>query len=1117
MKQVGQRVRPIDWRAITSGRFAYTADLARDGVLHGQILRSPHPFARILAIDVTAAMAAPGVRAVITAADFPAGARYLHEGAADRPPLAEGWVRFVGQEVAAVAADSPQQAQAALRLIRVRYRPLRKAPATPAAARRIGAAKLHERLTGQANLSIAYERDWGDSDAGRRASVHVRSADYSFPAQCHACMEPAVTLADWSDQDERLQLWTSTAAPYYVVREVAKVMGLEERQVVCREIGAGGSFGARSKVGDHEAIAGLLSRRAGRPVLIELTREEDFSTTKTRHAFQISLRLGGDAAHRLRLIEGDVTVDNGAYNHSGGSVMGAGIKGLGMLYAPDGLKIAARLVDTAKRPGGQFRGYGTTQTSFALECLADELAEAGGCDPLEWRRLNANQPGDRTLVGARIGTCLLTECLDAAGAAIGWRDAKANPKPDEGVGVASAVHVSGSYADLKSNQSDSAVDIFADGRVRLRFGGADAGTGQKTILAQIVAEALGLAADQVAVMSMDSDQTPFDMGAWSSRGTHYTGHAAREAAQLAAAGLRRLANGQIGPGDIRFADGKAIGPLGEASFGDLVQASPEGNAGVLTFEAAFVQDGVERSDPQTGLGNVSASYNFAAHAARVRVDRRTGQVTVLDYVAAHDVGQALNPTLVEGQIIGGTAMGLGSALGEEVIVEQGRMVNGAHLHYALPRAGDLPAIRPIIVGGSDAAGPHGAKGVGETGVNPPAAAIANAIYDSVGVRLRHPPFTPDKVLEALGLQARDYGIWRRPGRWWIAVVRWAYARGLFGWLHARALHRHGGPDLPRPLEAVSRPGTLRALLDDLAQGAAPVGGGTDLHLRRRLGFPVARRLASVTGAPELDGIEMGPDSWRIGAAVTLEALGAAVRGALPALADAIAQIASPQIRQVATLGGQLLQTNRCWFLRNGFDCYKRRGGLAPCYAILGDHRFYHAALDGHRCQSVTPSDLAGVLTALDAVALVSGVDGHDRRIPFGALYTGPGETVLTSADLLTAVEIPAHAAGLRVAYRKLRLWQGDFALASVTVAAAIAEDGVWRDVRICFGGLSPTPWRARQAEAALAGKRVSAADVRRHLDRAFAAAAHPLAGNRWKIDAAIGLAEAAAQALLAQA
>ena len=881
MKQIGRRVRPIDWQAITSGRFLYTADLPRERVLHGRILRSPYPLARILSIDVAAAASAPGVRAVITAADFPEGARYQHEGAADRPPMADGLVRFVGQEVAAVAADSPAQAEAALRLIRVRYRPLRKAPADPAAARRPGAAQLHERPTGQANISIGYERRWGDAEAGRRASAHVRAGVYSFPAQCHACMEPAATLADWSADEERLQLWTSTAAPFYVVREVAKVMGLEERQVACREIGAGGSFGARSKVGDHEAIAGLLSRRAGRPVLIELTREEDFSTTKTRHAFQLSLSVGGDATHHLRLIEGEVTVDNGAFNHSGGSVMGAGVKGLGMLYEPDGLQIVARLVDTAKRPGGQFRGYGTTQTSFALECLVDELAEAGGCDPLEWRRLNANQPGGHTLVGARLGSCALTACLDAAGEAIGWRQAKAAPRVDEGVGVASAVHVSGSYAEPRANQSDGAVDIFADGRVRLRFGGGDAGTGQKTILAQIVAEELGLTAEQVGVLSMDSDRTPFDMGAWSSRGTHYTGHAARAAARSAAAGLRRLAANRLGPGDIRLRDGKAVGSGGEATFSDLVHASPGANAGVLTFESSYVQDGVERSDPKTGQGNVSASYNFAAHTARVRVDRRTGQLRLLDYVAAHDVGQALNPTLVEGQIIGGTAMGLGAALGEEVIVEQGRMVNGAHLHYALPRAADLPPIRPIIVGESDPAGPYGAKGVGETGVNPPAAAIANAIYDAVGVRLRHPPFTPDKVLEALGLKARNFRLWRRPERWWIAFVRWAYGRGLFALLHARTLSRHGGPDLPRPLEAVSRPSTLKALQADLAAGAAPVGGGTDLHLRRRLGFPVAGRLASVGGAPELAGIEPGSDGWRIGAAIPLEVLGAAVRTILP--------------------------------------------------------------------------------------------------------------------------------------------------------------------------------------------------------------------------------------------
>jgi CO/xanthine dehydrogenase Mo-binding subunit/CO/xanthine dehydrogenase FAD-binding subunit len=1120
MSPVGRRHRPLDWQDLTSGGQIYSADLRLPGMLVGRILRSPHAHARILALDVEAARACPGVRAVITAADFPPGARYLHEGAADRPPLADGVVRFVGQEVAAVAADTAEAAEAALRTIRVRYRLLR-APLDIAAALAPGAARLHERPSGRANVAAEFRRRWGDPEAGVAASVHSVAGSFWFPPQYHACMEPGVALAQWSPEDERLYVWTSTAAPYYVVREVAHVMGLEPDQVACREVGVGGSFGARTKVCDYEAIAGQLSRVACQPVRIVLTREEDFATTKTRHGFRVDLRLHGDVAGRLRALQGQVLVDNGAYSHSGGSVMGAGVKGLGMQYEPDGLDVSAVLVDTAKQPGGQFRGYGTTQTSFALECLVDALAEASGLDPVDYRLRNANRPGGVTLVGARLGSSRLAECLQAARAAIRWDAEKAEPRAGQGVGMAAAVHVSGSYVGAGANRSDCAIDIHDDGRILLRFGSGDAGTGQKTILAQIAAQELGVPMSQVSVLSMDSDRTPFDMGSWSSRGTHYTGHAARMAGRMAAERLRALAAAELGVAEVRLEDGWAWGGGTGLPFGELVRRARAVVGGVLTVEASYVEPRVELSDKETGRGNISPSYNFAAHAARVRVDGRTGRITVIDYVAAHDVGAAINPGLVEGQIVGGAVQGLGVALGEEVIHEQGKTVNAAFIHYALPRAADLPSVRPIIVGGEDPHGPYGAKAVGETGINPPAAAIANAVYDAVGVRLRSLPLTPDKVLTALAAKAgrrRDHALWRRPDRWWIAITRWAYPRGLFRLLHRR-VSTQASPAAPAAEAALDRPSGLDGLRASLAAGAAPLGGGTDLLLRRRIGLPAPSRLAAVGGVAELGRIERLADGgWRIGAGVVLADLSRGLAADLPALADAVDQIASPQVREMATLGGNLLQANRCWFLRNGFDCYKRRGGVAPCYAILGDHRFYHAAIDGHRCQSVTPSDLAAVLAALDAeVVVVPAVGGGERRIPVTRLYAGPGEPVLGAGELLTHVLIPAFDPRMRMSFQKLNLWTGDFAIASVMAVARVDDLGLWRDIRLCLGGVAPTPRRARWTEAALEGHAVTAALLRRTLDRELDACAHPLDRNGWKLDAVAGLAEHAADAINAPA
>lgn len=1111
---VGSRQRPTDWAEQTDGSFAYTADLAFPGLLHASILRSPHPHAQILEIDKTAALAMPGVRAIVTAEDFP-GHRYLHEGAADRAPMAEDIVRFVGQEVAAVAAETPEQARAACAAIRVRYRPL-AAPLTLDEALAPAAGRLHRRPTLLRNRSVLYHRRWGKHRAGVAASSVHAEGRFDFPAQHHACMEPGVAVARWSAEDERLELWSPTGAPYYVQREVAHVLGLDPTQVACREIGVGGSFGARTKVADHEAITARLAMATGAPVRLSLSREEEFATTKSRHAFRIRLGAHADAGGRLRAIDGHVEVENGAYNHSGASVMSAALKGLGMLYQPDGLDVSAELIDTAQRPGGQFRGYGTTQSSFALEMLVDELAGKAGIDPLAWRIANANPSGSVTLVGARIGTSGLARCLAAAGDAIGWTGLKRNRPAGEGVGIASAVHVSGSHVHGPSNRSDCALDLSRAGRVRVRFGGSDAGTGQKTILAQIVATELGIPIDHVRVQMMDSDATPFDMGAWSSRGTHYSGHAARLAATTMRARLATVAAARLGGGEVHFADGIAHGVAGAVPIAELLDGCEGADAEGLTVESSYVEQAVEVADAD-GVGNISPSYNFAAHAARVHVCTRTGRLRILDYVAAHDVGTAINPTFVEGQVIGGAAMGIGIALGEEVVTEQGRVVNGNYVNYALPRAGDLPRIRAILVPGHDPAGPFGAKGVGETGVNPPPAAIANAIYDAIGIRLTAPPFTPDKIMEALraarGERGRQTAVWRRPGRWWIALVRQAYALGLFRLLHARML-RDRVEEVPVPVEAITRPTTLAALTGAAVDGAAPLGGGIDLHLRRRQGLAAAPRLTSVNRVPDLHGIVTDDHGWRIGAGNTLVTLRNMLGEALPALAEAIDTIASPQVRAVATLGGNLLQANRCWFLRNGFDCFKRRGGMAPCYAILGDHRFYHAAVDGHRCQAVTPSDLATVFTALDAVAVLADPSGIERRVPVADLYVGPGETVLAAGEILVALIVPRPTDGTVMAFEKLRLWEGDFAVASaMLMARTAADDQGMQDVRIVLGGIAPVPLRLRDAEAGVSGGRIEGEAFAAAVTVALDAVAHPLARNAWKLDAVAGLAAQAGDRL----
>jgi CO/xanthine dehydrogenase Mo-binding subunit/CO/xanthine dehydrogenase FAD-binding subunit len=1115
---VGERIRPLDWAARSLGTLRFTADLPGQH-LHGAVLRSPHPYAEIVTLDIGPALRMRGVHAVITAEDFPPGITYLHRGAplSDRSPLAAGVVRHVGQEVAAVAADTPELARAACAAIRVRYR-VRRAPLTVAEARRPGVLRLHDRTTAEPNVSMLLDVAWGDVAAGLAASTVSVSGSFVYPSLSHAVMEPNTTLASWVDG--RVELWTSTQAPWFIQKEVSHLLGIPHDDVVIREVAVGGGFGSKSKISEHEVLAAALSRKAGRSVLLQQSREEEFASNKPRHRFETTLVTHADAHGVIRALEADVVVDNGSHNHMGTSVMRVGVITLGSMYRPDGVRFSARLVDTATQPGGQFRGYGTPQVSLAMESQIDELAERLGLDPLELRLRNLAEENTTSLCGYEVGTNRLGDCLLAVRDAVDWTALKTDRTPGRGVGVAAGSHGSGAYAYELANRSDAAIDLFDDGRVRVRFGGADAGTGQSTILAQVAAEELGVPVDRVEVLSMDSDRTPFDLGAWSSRGTHMTGFSVGQAARELAAEVLALGAMKLGTTEVRLRDGAVESDQGSVELGDLVRLSPDTRDGVWSHESSYLLESTEPLSPTKSTANLSPSYAFAAHAAVVDVDRRTGEVSLVDYVAAHDVGRAINPTMVEGQIVGGAVMGLGGALGEETIRQDGRVVNSSYLHYAMPRSADVPSVRPIIVGGLEPAGPYGAKAVGEMSIIPPGAAVANAVYDAVGVRIRSLPITPDKVLTALAEKEgrrRRLHLWRRPGTWWVTAVRALYPLGLH-----TAMHRYGtrlgrgvGPGGVPEEPQVLLPTGLDEAIAAVADGGVPVGGASDVVVERRRQPRAAPVLVALTGVGQLRGLRRdGDGDLHVGAAVTLaELAGAARELGVPALAAAVDSIASPQIRNTATVAGNLAQEKRCWFFRNGFSCYKRNGVTSPCYAVEGDHRFQHAAIGAHRCQAVTPSDLGTVLLGLDATVVVA--HGSRRRlVPMGDFYTGPGETCLKDGELITEIVVPAAAMERTSRFEKLALYTGDFATASAFLSVARDSTGTWTDVRVVLGAMAPTPLRLERTERALTGRAPSVGDVRAAVDRELDRIAHPLPGNGWKLDAAAGLVERAADRML---
>ena len=1128
---LGGRVRPNEWDERTSGTAVYTTDVRLPGMLEARILRSPHPHAGIRGIDTARAEALSGVAAVITADDLP-DETYLHLGEPfqDRAALARGRVRFVGEEVAAVAAATRSGADAALDLIDVDYAPL-PAVLTPLSARLGNVATIHDDAPG--NLALEVVRAYGDPEAGRDAADATVSGDYTYRPAAHVCLEPHSVVARWDPTRQRLDLWVSTQAPYFVRKEVAHMLGLGMEQIRTHPVAVGGGFGAKAKAGGHEVIAAALAMKTRRPVRLVLDRAEEFAATAVRHAFRIELTTGARSDGTLTHRDCRVEVDNGAYNHAGPSVAIFATMLAAGPYRLQGCETAASLVYTNKQPGASFRGYGNPQMTFATESQIDELAEELGIDPIDLRLRNAPRSGDVTLTGWRLGSARLAECLERARAEIGWDDKRVLAGSGRGVGVAAAIHVSGANAFEHSEQSEAALEVWTDGTAHIRFAGADAGTGQATLLRQIAADELGIAFDDVSVTMMDSEDTPQDLGAWSSRGTMWSGHAMADTARGAARILKAAAAEKFGaePAQVRLVAGEARCGIDGVPIGDLVALTDGAADGRLRVEGGYLTD-VDKMDKEHGLGHFSPAYSFCVQAVEVEVDNATGQVRVLDAVTVHDSGAALNQAAVEGQAIGGMAMGLGAALSEELVYEQGRLVNPSLLEYAAPRASDLPPIRAILLDGHDPAGPYGAKGIGEIGVVPTPAAVANAVAHATGVRLREVPITPDKLLPHLNPHTSAARVVRRRPRtsawgreWmramWAMETKWMrtlYKHGLFGFLDRWSRGRSHSRPSPAPpeVEAIERPSTVQAATE--ARSARPessdyIAGGTDLLVARQQGLRTPVRLIDVTTVRELRQLDETPEgTMRIGASVTLEDLRRrlAEPNAQPGdamLADLLEDLATHQIRELATVGGNLLQEKRCSFYRNGFPCYKRGGWMCPCYAVLGDHRFHHAVVGGHRCQAVTPSDLATGLLALDASAH-SAPPGSKaaRRRPIDRLYAGPGEPDLAQGELLTMLEVPATARARPAVFEKLRLYAGDFAVCSAAVSLELADDGCTiADARVALGAVAPAPYRAERSERCLAGAGLRDRDALNEAAWAWAYEAHPLPGNVWKVEATCGL------------
>lgn len=1101
MSAIGAGARHVDWAAITSGSATYADDITLPHQLVGAVLRSPHAHARIVSVDTARARAIPGVRAVLTADDVP-DKPYLDYRPvdADRRILAKEVVRHIGEPIALIAADDEETATRALAAIRVRYRRLPVLD-TMAKARRPGAPAIHRGCPG--NVAYEIHRSFGEAPEARSRTRHTVRSRYRSTRQTHATMEPHTVLAHWRPDEGCLHVWAPSQNPRLLHRDLAQLFGLELHSVRMHEIAVGGDFGGRTQISSTEALVCALSLATERPVKLRQSRSEEFAFTKWRLSWDTEVELGCDAVGAVTYLQANFDVDNGAYNQAGPGEMIYGSIALGSSYRWMSYDSDGSCVYTNKSSASSFRGAGGYAVNWTLECAIDELAEKAGIDPIDFRLQNmVSEVGDESITGWKIKSSALRDCLAAVRREIDWDRKRAQGGRGSGVGVACVVHVTALSRDYML-RSRAALDISPDGHVTVRSGCGDAGTGQKTLLCQTVGEVLGIEPGEISIVTTDTGLTPHDAGAGASRGSFVSVSTVKKLAEEVRDTLRAAAAEKFhaDPAGVSWGAGRAEWGNEAIEIGDLaVLAAP--TADTFSLEVEFTGD--SREAASDGFEDIAPTYSFAAHAVEVDVDENTGAVHVRKIVAAHDSGTILNPTSARGQVEGGAIMGLGAVLGESLIFEGGRVVNPSYVDYVIPRAADTPEIETIFVPSEDEVGPFGAKGLGEIPLLAVGPAVTNAISHAIGVRLTEAPHTPDQVLRAIrardGLSQRAGSLGRDPKRWWVEAMRRAYAYGAKAVLTRLAALLPTSPAAV-PITGIARPRSLEHALREMASrpAPAPMGGGTDILALQAQGLPNPPVLVELTTVPDLTRVTVGDGGVTIGAAVSLAQLAREPRvGA--ALRSTVEQIATPQIREAATVAGNLCQTKRCWFFRNGFDCYKRGGPARPCYAVLGDHRFYHAVEGGHRCQAVTPSDLATTLVALDAQAEIA-ARGTRRSMSVERLYTGPGEVNLAPGEMITAIHLATSALDRRTVYRKFSLWQGAFAVFTICVSASLGDDGSARDVRIVLGGVGPTPRRQHLAEAELEGARPTIAA----LDRCVATwlkQTHPLDDNHWKAFAA---------------
>ncbi len=735
---IGRRQSRVDGFEKISGRALFTDDVRLPGMLHGKILRSPHARARIVSIDTSKAEALPGVKAVITNADFPD-----MEFSDKQPLLAKEFVHFAGEEIAAVAAVDRMTAEDAVELIEVEYELLAPVYKMHQALKQ-DAPQLHPYAPG--NIGPTHNQDYGDPDKAFEESDFVFEDEFRSPVQHNTLAELHVALADFSNPN-KLHLWTPTQSAAMYKLQLAEGLGLKKSQVRIIYQNVGGAFTGRGRAKPHHFIAALLSRKAGKPVKIKATGDEEFTVFRGSGDTEYRFRTGVMKDGTIKALEVDATFDAGAHAEWV-MILWLPAPYLNWVYNIEGVRYNGRFVFTNTVPKGSHHGGIFGRMSAGWMQHMNRVAKELGMDPVEFHLQNAVEKGHKAMDDSEFASCGLKECIQKAAEQSGWQDkyGKLPPKNGRyrGIGIGLGAQASGSKG-ASNDTSAAMVKVADDGIVTLYTGIPDMGQGSHTVMCMIAAEVLGTVPEDIRVVQGDSDITPFDWGAFSQRGTFMTGNAVKAAAEDAREQLAVIAARELdaAPEQIILRGGTvsvAGDPEKSMTFKEVAAKS------LHSAEGRFVMGRGFFNSPKA-FG--ALAFSFGAQVAEVEVDAKTGTVTLLKVTAAHDIGRAMNPLAVEGQLDGQVFSGMGQVLYEECRVEDGLVLNASRLEYKLPRAYEMPEVDYIIVETIDPYGPFGAKEVGEGPIVVSMSAIASAVADAIGQMVPEIPMTPWVVLRTL--------------------------------------------------------------------------------------------------------------------------------------------------------------------------------------------------------------------------------------------------------------------------------------------------------------------------------------------------------------------------------